>query len=128
MGAVFSALNQGESVTKGLKKVDKSEMTHKNPELRGTAPIGSTSRESLDCPSPPQLNADALCSIATLGKGPQKPPKPSSIQKKPPKTALEGKAWTIVSRSLPLPRLTETDLAGPSRLAGEPREQPDDFD
>ena len=34
MGGVFAALNKGESVTSGLKKVDKSEMTHKNPELR----------------------------------------------------------------------------------------------
>lgn len=34
MGAVFAELNKGESITSGLKKVDKSEMTHKNPELR----------------------------------------------------------------------------------------------
>lgn len=35
MDAVFNQLNQGENVTKGLKKVDPSQMTHKNPELRG---------------------------------------------------------------------------------------------
>lgn len=34
MGGVFASLNKGEGVTSGLKKVDKSEMTHKNPELR----------------------------------------------------------------------------------------------
>ncbi|TID30122.1 hypothetical protein CANINC_001284 [Pichia inconspicua] len=34
MGAVFAELNKGEGITSGLKKVDKSEMTHKNPELR----------------------------------------------------------------------------------------------
>ena len=34
MGAVFADLNRGEDVTKGLRKVDKSEMTHKNPALR----------------------------------------------------------------------------------------------
>lgn len=34
MGAVFAELNKGESITSGLKKVDKSQMTHKNPELR----------------------------------------------------------------------------------------------
>lgn len=34
MNAVFAELNKGESITSGLKKVDKSEMTHKNPELR----------------------------------------------------------------------------------------------
>lgn len=38
MGAVFSELNKGESVTAGLKKVDKSQMTHKNPDLRKQAP------------------------------------------------------------------------------------------
>ncbi len=41
-GAVFSKLNKGESVTAGLRKVDKSEMTHKNPSLRAgsTVPDG----------------------------------------------------------------------------------------
>src|SRR5579859_5476751 len=34
MGAVFSQLNQGEGITKSLKHVDKSQMTHKNPSLR----------------------------------------------------------------------------------------------
>lgn len=34
MGAVFAQLSKGEGVTAGLKKVDKSQMTHKNPELR----------------------------------------------------------------------------------------------
>ena len=31
---MFEQLNRGEDVTKGLRKVDKSEMTHKNPALR----------------------------------------------------------------------------------------------
>lgn len=34
VAAVFAELNRGEEVTKGLRKVDKSEMTHKNPALR----------------------------------------------------------------------------------------------
>ena len=34
MSAVFAQLSKGEGITSGLKKVDKSEMTHKNPELR----------------------------------------------------------------------------------------------
>merc|ERR1719430_1499835 len=33
-GALMDSLNRGADVTKGLRKVDKSEMTHKNPELR----------------------------------------------------------------------------------------------
>ncbi|GAA6037098.1 hypothetical protein JCM8097_008731 [Rhodosporidiobolus ruineniae] len=75
MSSVFAQLNQGEGVTKGLKKVDKSEMTHKNPELRATG---------------------AVPSGVGAGKGPQKPPKPSAIQqKKPAKTELDGNKWNI---------------------------------
>ena len=44
MNSVFASLNQGESVTKGLKKVDKSEMTHKNPELRASSVVAATIR------------------------------------------------------------------------------------
>uniref|UniRef100_A0A0K3CL96 Adenylyl cyclase-associated protein n=1 Tax=Rhodotorula toruloides TaxID=5286 RepID=A0A0K3CL96_RHOTO len=68
------ALNQGEGITKGLKKVDKSEMTHKNPELRGSSAVPST----------------------LGGKAPQKAPKPGSMQKKPPKKELDGNKWNIV--------------------------------
>ena len=38
-GGLFAALNKGGDVTTGLKKVDKSQMTHKNPEIRGKAPV-----------------------------------------------------------------------------------------
>jgi adenylyl cyclase-associated protein len=37
--AVFAELNRGEDVTSGLRKVDKSEMTHKNPALRATSVV-----------------------------------------------------------------------------------------
>ena len=37
--AVFAELNRGEDVTKGLRKVDKSEMTHKNPALRASSVV-----------------------------------------------------------------------------------------
>ncbi|RSL95896.1 hypothetical protein CEP52_011794 [Fusarium oligoseptatum] len=78
-GAVFSELNKGESVTQGLRKVDRSEMTHKNPSLRA----GSTVSERHG---------------ATRGKSPApgKKPKPQSMRvKKPPKKELEGNKWTI---------------------------------
>ncbi|KAM6515961.1 suppressor of rasval19, variant 2 [Fusarium falciforme] len=78
-GAVFSELNKGESVTQGLRKVDRSEMTHKNPSLRA----GSTVSEHHG---------------ATRGKSPApgKKPKPQSMRvKKPPKKELEGNKWTI---------------------------------
>lgn len=42
MGAVFSQLNKGEDITKSLRKVDKSEMTHKNPELRAGGVVASS--------------------------------------------------------------------------------------
>lgn len=78
-GAVFSELNQGEAVTKGLRKVDKSQMTHKNPALRAssTVPDGGAS---------------------TRGKSPAplRKPKPESMRvKKPPVKVLEGNKWTI---------------------------------
>ncbi|AEO66726.1 56b95375-951e-41ee-9261-5e51d33c8f54 [Thermothielavioides terrestris] len=79
-GAVFSELNKGEAVTKGLRKVDKSEMTHKNPSLRA----GSTVPDRV---------------TSTRGKSPAPPgtkPKPESMRvKKPPKKVLEGNKWTI---------------------------------
>lgn len=73
MDAVFGQLNQGENITKGLKKVERSQMTHKNPELRGTAapPPAKT--------APPKLAA-----------------KPAQLKaKKPAKTQLDGNKWTI---------------------------------
>ncbi|KAK3897598.1 adenylate cyclase associated N terminal-domain-containing protein, partial [Staphylotrichum tortipilum] len=81
-GAVFSELNKGESVTKGLRKVDRSEMTHKNPSLRAGSMV----------PDGPAGGA------AARGKSPApgKKPKPESMRiKKPPKKELEGNKWTI---------------------------------
>ncbi|TPX08468.1 uncharacterized protein E0L32_010085 [Thyridium curvatum] len=77
LGAVFSELNKGEAVTAGLRKVDKSEMTHKNPSLRAgsTVPDGSARGKS---------------------PAPARKPKPESMRvKKPPKKELEGNKWTI---------------------------------
>ena len=42
VAAVFAELNRGEEVTKGLRKVDKSEMTHKNPALRAGNTVPSS--------------------------------------------------------------------------------------
>ena len=39
---MFAELNRGEEVTKGLRKVDKSEMTHKNPALRAGNTVPSS--------------------------------------------------------------------------------------
>lgn len=87
MNAVFAQLNQGDSVTSGLRKVDKSQMTHKNPSLRA----GSTVPERSDSQS-------SLGSPINRGKSPApgKKPKPESMRaKKPPRKDLEGSKWYV---------------------------------
>ncbi|KAF9646279.1 hypothetical protein BDM02DRAFT_3189000 [Thelephora ganbajun] len=77
VAAVFAELNRGADVTKGLRKVEKSEMTHKNPALRASSAVPS--------------NTSPLS-----GKKPTKPAKPQSLStKKPAKFALEGNKWII---------------------------------
>lgn len=83
MDAVFEQLNKGEAITSGLKKVDQSQMTHKNPSLRESAVVpersGSLGRSK--APTPPG-----------------KKPKPESMRtKKPPRQELDGNKWIIVS-------------------------------
>ncbi|EGO20989.1 hypothetical protein SERLADRAFT_452131 [Serpula lacrymans var. lacrymans S7.9] len=80
IAGVFAELNRGEDVTKGLRKVDRSQMTHKNPELRasGVVPAGPASPSN------------------TPHKKPIKPMKPQALMgKKPSKFALEGNKWII---------------------------------
>lgn len=79
LNAVFSELNKGESVTAGLRKVDKSEMTHKNPSLRASSTV-----------------PDRDASVRGKSPVPGKKPKPESMRvKKPPKKELDGNKWTI---------------------------------
>ncbi|KAF3184078.1 hypothetical protein TWF751_000082 [Orbilia oligospora] len=96
MGAVFAQLNQGTGVTAGLRKVDKSEMTHKNPSLRASSLV---SGEAARPKSP----------------GPQAKPKPAHMkQKKPPKMELDGNKWIVEnyeneqSLSLPTVEINQT--------------------
>ncbi|KAF9693221.1 hypothetical protein EKO04_008885 [Ascochyta lentis] len=80
MNAVFDDLNRGADVTKGLKKVDQSQMTHKNPSLRASAPVPTRS--------------DSNGSLR--GKSPAPPRKPDTMRtKKPPKKELDGNKWII---------------------------------
>ncbi|KAF4614713.1 hypothetical protein D9613_003238 [Agrocybe pediades] len=75
--AVFAELNRGEEVTKGLRKVDRSQMTHKNPALRASSVVPASTSPA-------------------AGKKPVKPSKPQALAgKKPPKFALEGNKWMI---------------------------------
>lgn len=74
IGAVFAELNQGEGITKSLKKVDKSQQTHKNPELRASSTVSSASAKA----------------------PPPKPKKPTTLKtKKPPKKELIGNKWFV---------------------------------
>lgn len=81
MGAVFDQLNRGSDVTKGLKKVDKSQMTHKNPALRASS-----------------------SSDRSRSRGPETKPKPASMRqsstastptKKAGRKELDGNKWYI---------------------------------
>ncbi|KOS12522.1 adenylyl-cyclase-associated protein cap [Malassezia pachydermatis] len=75
MDAVFSQINQGEGITSSLRKVDASEMTHKNPSLRasGTVPDAEKAR-----PAPAA-----------------KPVSLSAKKRGAPRKVLEGNKWTI---------------------------------
>ncbi|KAA8573333.1 hypothetical protein EYC84_003820 [Monilinia fructicola] len=73
------------NVTKGLRKVNAEQMTHKNPSLRAgaTVPTRSDSQSSIS---------------SNRGKSPApgKKPKPESMRtKKPPVKKLEGNKWII---------------------------------
>lgn len=74
MGAIFDQLNRGESVTAGLKKVDKTQMTHKNPDLRA----GST-----------------VSSSASKAAAPTTTTKAAPTQSRPPRKELDGNKWSI---------------------------------
>ena len=81
MTAIFDQLNQGSSVTAGLRKVDKTEMTHKNPSLRSEATVPQrTSSQTSD----------------GRGKSPVPNKKPDSMRKKKPaRKELDGNKWIV---------------------------------
>ena len=64
---LLSSLNQGEEITRNLRKVDDQEKTHKNPELRG----------------------DGMVRAQSGGKTQSGP------TSKPARTELDGKRWNI---------------------------------
>eukprot|EP00117_Sycon_ciliatum_P047319 scpid66796/ scgid33803/ Adenylyl cyclase-associated protein 2 len=69
---LFAALNQGGGVTSGLKKVSKDQMTHKNPELRGSSVVKA---KETTASSTPKATTAAV--------------------KKPPVFALQGNKWCV---------------------------------
>jgi adenylyl cyclase-associated protein len=106
LGAVFSELNKGEAVTKGLRKVNADQMTHKNPSLRAGATVPTRS--------------DSASSVSSVNRGkspaPGKKPKPESMRtKKPPVKKLEGNKWILVSCADLLIKLFAHDYSGKLR-------------
>jgi adenylyl cyclase-associated protein len=94
LGAVFSQISQGEAVTKGLRKVDTSEMTHKNPSLRADSRVPPTRSDS----SSPR------------GKSPVPGKKPQTLRtKKPPKKELDGKKWVLENFDAPADGMIEIE-------------------
>jgi adenylyl cyclase-associated protein len=107
MGAVFEQLNRGESVTAGLKKVDKSEMTHKNPSLRASGTVPDKAATSAGS-SPSDISR-------SRSPGPEIKPKPPSMRqnssasqqkstsqpKKEPKKELDGNKWLVENYDSP---------------------------
>ena len=90
LDAMFSELNKGEAVTKGLRKVNADQMTHKNPSLRAGATVPTRS--------------DSQSSVSSISRAkspaPNKKPKPEGMRtKKPPMKKLDGNKWIIVSLS-----------------------------
>ncbi|KAM9737830.1 adenylyl cyclase-associated protein 1 [Menidia menidia] len=75
--ALFASINKGADITKGLKHVSDDEKTHKNPTLRGSAPVRSGPKP-FSTPSPRQA-----------------PPTAAAAAAKPPVLELDGKKWKV---------------------------------
>ena len=83
MSAVFDQLNQGDAITSTLRKVDKSEMTHKNPSLRANSVV-------------PERSGSQGSAARSKSPAPNRKPKPESLRaRKPPRKDLEGNKWFI---------------------------------
>lgn len=93
MGAVFADLNQGVSVTSGLKKVDKLLMTHKNPLLRQKGSVPSK-------PAPPKKPSNLSQSAAAPVK------KPARME------LIDGSKWMVENYGL-------ADATGPIVIEAE---------
>lgn len=91
MNAVFADLNKGGDVTSGLRKVDKSEMTHKNPALKAQPAV-------VKKPTPPK-KPTTLSSAA---------PKRKPARKE----LVDGSKWIVEN-------FTEADATGPIVIDAE---------
>lgn len=84
MSAVFDQLNRGSDITAGLKKVDKSQMTHKNPSLRASSTV------------PERSDSQSSSTSNGRGKSPVPNKKPDNMRtKKPSRKELDGNKWIV---------------------------------
>lgn len=74
--ALFASINKGEDITKGLRKVNPEEMTHKNPALRASNIVPETAMKNLS------LNENNKTVPTAASKGNEK-------------LCLEGKKWLV---------------------------------
>lgn len=82
MNAIFNDLNKGSAVTSGLRKVDPSQMTHKNPALRAQQTTVPTRSDSADS--------------SGRSKSPHPPRKPDAMRtRKPARAELDGNKWIV---------------------------------
>ncbi|TKA77810.1 hypothetical protein B0A55_04589 [Friedmanniomyces simplex] len=101
ISAVFEQLNRGESVTSGLKRVDKSQMTHKNPSLRAAGIIPETSRSKSPGagpdikPKPPSMRQNSTASTVTRASPSAAAATAAAKEKPAPKKELDGNKWLI---------------------------------
>ncbi|KAJ2745236.1 suppressor of rasval19 [Coemansia sp. BCRC 34301] len=72
-GALFADLNKGGDITSGLRKVEKAQMTHKNPALRANSGA---------------VKSVAHSASATQQQAPVK-------QQRPPRMELQGSKWVV---------------------------------
>ena len=100
MGAVFDQLSKGEAVTAGLRRVDPSLQTHKNPSLRANSAVPPTQSDS----------QYSLSSSRAKSPLPGKRPKPESMRtKKPSRKELDGNKWIIENFDSPTEGMIEID-------------------
>ncbi|KAJ2663404.1 F-actin-capping protein subunit alpha [Coemansia sp. RSA 1200] len=82
--ALFAQINKGGTVTSGLRHVDKSEMTHKNPNLRAASVVKSSSAQGSSAGS---QDTQAQRTATT------------AAQQRPPRMELEGTKWVVENYS-----------------------------
>lgn len=72
--ALFAAINKGNAITSGLRKVTDDQKTHKNPALRGSSKVEASTTEKKSSAAPKAV---------------------STPVKKPPVCELQGKKWVV---------------------------------